>query len=112
MANKRKMNPVKLAATAFFGVSGIILLACLPLTGFPPHLGFLGIMSLITEYSLFSKRSWSMWLVYFMLIVNTVFGLYTLASVGFSNIIVALAMLAYAVLTWAATAVLILKRKD
>ncbi|MGD6807884.1 MAG: hypothetical protein ACQCN4_13115 [Candidatus Bathyarchaeia archaeon] len=111
MMSKFKMSPVKLAATAFFGVAGILLLALLPLTGFAPHLGFLGIMSLITEYSLFTKRAWGIWLVYFMLIVNTVFGLYTLFAVGLSNILVMLAMLTYAVLTWASTAILILKRK-
>jgi hypothetical protein len=113
MATKLKsMNKAKLASIAFFGVSGILLLAALPFSGFPPHLGFLGIVSLITAYSLFTKRAWGMWLVFFMLIVNTVFGLYTLAAVGFSNILVALATLAYAVLTWAATAILVLKRKD
>jgi hypothetical protein len=46
------------------------------------------------------------------IIVNTTFSLDVLFSVGFSNIIVALSMLTYAVLTWVFTANLLLKRKD
>jgi len=102
----------QLAAIAFYAVTGLILLAFLPLTGYPPHLGFLGIFSLITAFSLFAKRGWAPWIVAILFIVNTVFSLDVLFSVGFSNILVALSILAYAVLTWVFTAYLLLKRKD
>ncbi len=102
----------KLAAIAFYAITGILLLAFLPLTGFPPHLGFLGIVSLITAYSLFTKRAWAPWLVAILLITNTVFSLYTLYSVGFSNTLVALSMIGYVALTWIVTILLVLKRKD
>ena len=113
LATKLKtFKPFQLAAIAFYAVTGIILLAFLPLTGYPPHLGFLGILSLITAYSIFVKRGWVPWLVAVLFIVNTAFSLVILFSIGFSNVLVALSMLAYAVLTWVFTAYIILKRKD
>jgi hypothetical protein len=113
MATKLKgMNRIQLASIAFYGVTGILLLAFLPLTSFAPHLGFLGIVSLITAYSLITKRAWAPWLVFILLVTNSVFGLYTLVSIGFSNVLVALAMLAFTVLTWVVSALLLLKRKS
>ena len=102
----------ELASFTFYAVTGIILLAFLPLTGYPPHVAFLGIISLITFYSLFAKRVWAPWLVAALVIVNSVFALDVLFSIGFSNVLVALSMLGYAVLTWLFTAYLLLKRKD
>jgi hypothetical protein len=96
----------------FFAVTGILLLVFLPLSSFPPHLALLGILSLITAYSLLSNRVWATWLVFILLITISVFSLYTLYAVGFSNAIVALIMVAYAALTWAVVAWLWLRRKD
>jgi hypothetical protein len=107
----KTFKPFQLASIAFYAVTGLIL-AFLPLTGYPPHLGFLGIFSLITAYSLFVKRGWAPWIVAILFFVNTAFSLDVLFSIGFSNIVVALSMLAYAVLTWMFTAYLLLKRKD
>ena len=113
LATKLKtFKPFELAALAFYAVTGIILLAFLPFTSFPPHLGFLGILSLITAYSLFAKRGWATWLVAVLFIVITAFSLVILFSIGFSNVIVSLSVLAYAVLTWIFTAYILLKRKD
>lgn len=113
LATKLKtFKPFELASLAFYAVTGIILLAFLPLTGFPPHLGFLGILSLITAYSLFLKRGWAPWLVAVLFITITAFSLDILFSIGFSNVLVALSVLAYAVLTWVFTTYIILKRKD
>ena len=108
----KNFKPFQLASIAFYAVTGLILLAFLPLTGYPPHLGFLGIFSLITAYSLFVKRGWAPWIVAILFIVNTAFSLDVLLSIGFSNIVVALSMLAYAFLTWMFTAYLLMKRKD
>ena len=102
----------ELLSLAFYALTGLILLAFLPFTGFPPHQGFLGILSLITAYSLFLKRGWAPWLVAILFIVNTAFALDVLFSIGFSNVLVALSMVGYAVLTWLFTAYLLLKRKD
>jgi len=101
----------RLAATLFYVLSGIILLAFLPLSGFPPHLGFLGILSLITAYSLFTRREWTPWLVFVLVVTNSAFALYTVASIGFSNSLVTLSMIAFAGLTWAVTALVLFKKK-
>lgn len=108
----KTFRPFELASLAFYSVTGIILLAFLPLTGYPPHLAFLGILSLITFYSLFVKRAWAPWLVAVLVIVNSAFALDVLFSIGFSNVLVALSMIGFAVLTWLFTAYLLLKRKD
>jgi len=105
-------NRLELGVIVFFGVAGIVLLASLPLSGYPPHLGFLAIVSLITSYSLFTKRGWAPWLVAFLFIVNTAFSMYTLYAIGFSNLIVALSVISLAVLTWLCTVVVVLKRKS
>jgi hypothetical protein len=107
----KTFNRLELASIAFYAISGIILLAFLPLTGFPPHIGFLGILSLITAYSLFIKRAWTPWLVAILFAAATVFSLYTLYSSGFSNALIGISMIAYTVLTWIFTAYIILKRK-
>jgi hypothetical protein len=88
------------------------LLVFLPLSGFPPHLALLGILSLITAYSLLTNRVWATWLVFIQLITISVFSLYTFYAVGFSNVIVALIMVAYVALTWAVAAWLWIRRKD
>jgi hypothetical protein len=113
LATKLKtFKPFELASFAFYAATGMILLAFLPLTGYPPHVAFLGIISLITFYSLFAKRVWAPWLVAVLVIVNSAFALDVLFSIGFSNVLVALSMIGYAVLTWLITAYLLLKRKD
>jgi hypothetical protein len=88
------------------------LLVFLSLSGFPPHLALLGVLSLITSYSLFTNRVWATWLVFIMLITISVFSLYALSAVGFSNATVTLIMIAYTALTWTVAAWLWLRRKD
>jgi len=105
------MNRIQQSALAFYSVAGILLLAFLPLTGFPPHLGFLGILSLITAYSLFTKRVWALWLIGILFVVNSAFGLFTLYSTGFSNILLALSMIAFIALTWIISIYLVQRRR-
>ena len=105
-AKPKNLKPPQIAAIGFFVATAILLLAFLPLSGFPPHLGFLGVMSLIAAYSLFTKRAWAQYLVFILLVTITVFSMYTLYSIGFSNILVALSMSSYAILTWIITILL------
>jgi hypothetical protein len=99
-ARIHKLERNELLSIAFYIVSGILLLVALPFTNYAPHLSFLGIVSIITAYSLFVKRAWAPWLVAVLLIVNSVFSIYTLAAAGFSNLIVGLSMVGLLVLTW------------
>lgn len=111
-ASKLKTDDVRtLAPVAFYGAVGIIFLALLPFANFPPHIGLTGIMSLITAYSIFKKRFWATWLVIALFAVATTISLYTLYVIAFTNWIVALSMIAYAILTWVFTAYIMLKRK-
>jgi hypothetical protein len=101
-----------LAALAFYAISGIILLVFLPFTGFPPQLALLGVLSLITDYGIFTKRAWAPWLLFVLFAGASTFTIYTLAVAGFSNLLIGISMTVYAVLTWVfAIYLLLLKRK-
>lgn len=111
-ASKLKTADVRtLAPVAFYGAVGIIFLALLPFANFPPHVGLTGILSLVTAYGIFKKRFWAVWLVIALFAVATTISLYTLYVVQFSNWLVGISMIAYAVLTWVFTAYIMLKRK-
>ena len=105
-ADVRALVPV-----VFYGAVGIVFLALLPLANFPPHIGLTGILSLVTAYGIFKKRFWALWLVVALFAVATTFSLYTLYIVAFSNWIVGISIITYAVLTWTVTLYLVLKRK-
>jgi len=111
LASKVKVSRIELLSTAFYAASGIILLVALILTGFPPHLAFLGVLSLIVAFGVFTRRKWASWLNFVLFVGASTFALYTLFSIGFSDIIVALAMIAYVVLTWISAWYNLLKRK-
>jgi hypothetical protein len=100
-----------LAPVAFYGAVGVVLLILLPLTNFPPHVGLTGIMSLITAYGLFKKRFWAIWLVAVLFAVATTLSLYTLFYVGFSDLLTAIGLVTYAVLTWLTTLYIVIKRR-
>jgi hypothetical protein len=100
-----------LAPTLFYGAAGIILLVLLPLANFPPHIGLTGLLSLVTAYGIIKKRFWAFWLVVALFAVATTISLYTLYVIGFTNVLVGVSMVVYAVLTWLVTLYIVLKRK-
>lgn len=107
----KSFNRIELAAIFFYFISGIILLAFLPLIGFPPQLALLGILSIITGYGVFTKRGWAPWILFILFAGASTFSIYTLAVTGFSNILLGISMLAYAVLTWIFAGYLLLRRR-
>ena len=108
---QKRINRIQLISFGFYAVTGILLLVFLLVTGFPPHIGFLGIVSLITAYSLYVKRVWAPWLVFILLVTNTVFSIITLYAVSLSNLIVTAMLVPYLVLTWyVSVELLVLKR--
>jgi len=100
-----------LAALAFYAISGIILLVFLPFTGFPPQLALLGVLSLITDYGVFTKRAWAPWVLFILFAGASTFSIYTLVVAGFSNALIGISMIAYAVLTWVFALYILFKRK-
>ncbi|TRO53250.1 hypothetical protein E2P61_01820 [Candidatus Bathyarchaeota archaeon] len=100
----------ELAPVFFYGSVGILLIVLLPFANFPPHIGLTGALSLVTAYGILKNRFWAFWLVIALLAVATTISLYTLSVVAFTNWIVAISMISYAVLTWIFTLHLALKR--
>ena len=111
-SNLKTQTPMSLASIAFYGVAGIILLIMLPLSGFPPHIGLLGITSVFAAYGLLFQRRWATWLVVALFFVATVFSLYTLYFVINTDAITAVGMVAYAILTWVFTLIVAKKPKE
>ncbi len=107
----KDINLSQFIVAIFNIVAGIILLAYLPSIAFPPHVAFIGIINFITAYSILGKRGWAPFLVFFLLVTNTSFVIFTLYSAGFSNILLAFSMLTYAVLTWVMAGVFFFKKK-
>ena len=112
IATKLKtMKRMELASLGFYAVTGILLLVALPLSDFAPHLALLGILSLIVAYSLFTKKFWTRWLIAVLFVAASVFAIFTLYSAGFSNLLVALSVVGYLLLTWIFAFYMLLKRK-
>lgn len=101
----------ELAPVIFYGTVGVLLIVLLPFSNFPPHIGLTGALSLVTAYGILKNRFWAFWLVLALLGVATTIALYTLSVLAFTNWIVTISMIAYAVLTWIFTLHLALKRK-
>lgn len=96
-------------ALVFYAVAGVICLAVLPMTGFPPHVGIIGIMSLLIAYGLFGKRAWTIWFVVIVFLVATTFSVATLYFARDS--LLDMSMIAYLILTWIFTVYVAAKRK-
>ncbi len=107
----KNLNRIELTSLAYYVLSGIILLVFLPLTGYAPQLGLLGILSLIVAYGVFTKRAWAPWVIFILFVGASTFSLYTLVITGFSNTLVGLGMVAYAALTWVFAIYLLLIRR-
>jgi hypothetical protein len=107
----KNFNRLELAAIAFYVISGIVLLVFLPLIGFPPQLALLGILSLITGYGIVTKRGWAPWILFVLFAGASTFSIYTLAVSGFSNALLGISLIAYAVLTWIFAGYLLLGKR-
>jgi hypothetical protein len=107
----RNLNLGTLATIGFFGIAGIILLIMLPLNGYPPHIGLMGIISLIAAYGLLQKRGWSIWLIAALFLVANTFSIYTLFFVAGTDALATVTMLTYVILTWVFTVYAVATRK-
>jgi hypothetical protein len=104
-------NVGMLLAFAFYTIVGIACLVVLPSANFPPHIGIIGILSLIAAYGLFKKRAWSLWLIVALLFIVTTFSAYTLYYMFGKYLLLDLSMIAYLILTWFFTIYIAAKRK-
>jgi hypothetical protein len=102
-----------LATLIFYAVAGIIFLVLLPLTNFPPHLGIIGIFSLIVAYGTFRKRNWTIWFVIILFFATLTFSVYMLYNYfALGDYILGTAMTAYLILTCIFTAYAVSKRRS
>ncbi|SRR5208283_5427758 len=107
----KNFSRIEIAAIAFYAISGIILLVFLPFTGFPPQLALVGILSLITDYGIFTKRAWAPWILFVLFAGAATFSIYTLVIAGFSNALIGISMTVYAALTFIFAGYLLLARR-
>ncbi|MEM3622449.1 MAG: hypothetical protein QXR76_01590 [Candidatus Bathyarchaeia archaeon] len=110
--SKLKMENIGIfLALAFYVVVGVTCFVVLPLANFPPHIGIMGILSLITAYGLFKKRVWAVWLVVMLFFIATTFSVFMLYYCFGKDFLFDIGMFAYLILTWVFTAYIVAKRK-
>ncbi|KPV62237.1 MAG: hypothetical protein AOA66_1399 [Candidatus Bathyarchaeota archaeon BA2] len=112
-------NPAVLLFSIFYAVAGASKIFLLVVTNFtaPPHLGVLGLLSLITAYGLFKMRRWSVMLVTAIFFLGITFGATTLYnSIVLQTFEGALlfhvTLIAYIIMTVVAFIYVAAKRKD
>jgi len=104
-------NVAMFTAFVFYAIVGVVCFAILPMADFPPHIGIVGILSLITAYGLFAKRGWALWLVVMLFFVATTFSAVTIYYVFANDLLLGMSMIVYLILTWIFTAYTVTKRK-
>jgi hypothetical protein len=112
-------NPAVLLFSIFYIAVGIAEVAYFAIENFaaPPHIPVLGILSLITAYSLFKMKRWSVPLVVGLFFTGITFGATTLAnSIALQTFGGALlfhtALLAYMVILLIASGYIVVKREN
>jgi len=73
-------NPVVFLFSVFYIIAGAVEVSYSVIENFtsPPHIGVLGLLSLITAYGLFKMRKWSVLLVTALFFLGITFGATTL----------------------------------
>ena len=112
IGSRLKIENIGMLLTAvFYAIVGIVFFVLLALADFRMlHIGIMGIISLVTAYGLFRKRNWAIYPVVMMFFVATTFAVYMLFYLFIQDLLIGLAMIAYLILTWIATAYTATKR--
>jgi hypothetical protein len=111
-------NPAVLLFSIFYAVAGIALLFVFIIYNlWPPHLGVIGVLSLIAAYGVFRMEKWAVWLVIALFFLGTTFGAITLYdSIILQTFEEALlfnaALIAYLIMTIVASIYVAAKRKN
>jgi len=72
-------NPAVLLFSIFYAVVGIVFLFVFVIYNLQfPHLGIIGVLSLIAAYGVFRMEKWAVWLVIALFFLGTTFGAITL----------------------------------
>jgi hypothetical protein len=97
-------NMGMLLASVFYIITGIVSIGVLPLANYPPHVGIIAILSLITAYGLLRKRSWALYPVVMLFLIGTILALYMIYYLFLADLFIGISMIVYLILTWIATA--------
>ncbi|MEM3725549.1 MAG: hypothetical protein QXK98_01645 [Candidatus Bathyarchaeia archaeon] len=112
LKSKLKIESIGIAASfIFYAVTGVIFFIVLPLACFPPHIGIMGILSLLTAYGLLKRRVWAFWLVVMLFFIGTTFSLVTLYYYFLGDVLIEVGATAYLILTWIFTAYIVKRRE-
>lgn len=113
LKSKLKIESVGMfASLVFYAIVGMVCFAILTMVDFRLiHIGVMGILSLITAYGLFEKRSWSLWVVVALFFIGTTFSAYTLYCALGKDLLLDISAVAYLVLTWVFTIYVATKRR-
>jgi hypothetical protein len=121
MKSKSKLkveNPAVLLFSLFYVIAGIAFLSIFVVYGFePPHVGPIGVLSLITAYYVFRMKRWAVWLAVALFLLGTTFGAVTLANSIVNQtfggaLLFHMALIAYLILTLIAFIYVAAKRKN
>lgn len=112
LKSKLKIENVGMfVAFVFYAAVGIFSFAVLVMDFRLIHIGIIGILNLITAYGLIKKRDWAIWLIIALFFIATTFSAITLYYVLGNDLLLAISMIAYLILTWVFTAYMAAKRK-
>jgi len=112
-------NPAVLLFSVFYIAVGIAEVGYFVIENFaaPPHIPVLGILSLVTAYSLFKMKRWSVPLVVGLFVTGITFGATTLAnSIAVQTfggaLLFHLALIAYMIILLIASGYIVVKREN
>ena len=112
-------NPAVLLFSVFYIAVGIAEVGYFVIENFaaPPHIPVLGILSLVTAYSLFKMKRWSVPLVVGLFVTGITFGATTLAnSIAVQTfggaLLFHLALIAYMIILLIASGYIVAKREN
>lgn len=112
LKSKLKIEDVGMfAAFAFYIIVGIICFVALPMANFPPHIGIIGILHLISAYGLLKSRVWTLWVITALSFIATTFSIYMLYSAFQKDLFLDISMIAYLIFTWIFAAYTMAKRR-
>jgi len=112
MSEKSKLrieNPVTLAFSLFYLISGILFLYSLTNDPNMVHIALIGILSVITAFGVFRMERWSIWLVFVLFCMGNAFSFSLIFQM--SSLLFEITIIAYLILIWIATIYLMAKRE-
>ena len=97
--NYKSKNKMIVVTFLFYTLTGMMFFTEMMLTGFPPHMGIIGILSIITAYGLFMNCTWKNWIITGLFFITTTFSGYTLYYTLGKNLVLNLSISIYLILS-------------